>query len=43
VKIGDSEMHKASFRTVGKAPELLPGLSGGLAAVQGKAMLPARP
>ena len=43
VKIGDTEMHYASFGTGEKALVLLPGLSDGLATVQGKAALLARP
>lgn len=43
VKIGDTEMHYASFGTGEKALVLLPGLSDGLSTVQGKAALLARP
>ncbi len=43
VKIGGTEMHYASFGTGEKALVLLPGLSDGLATVQGKAALLARP
>ena len=43
VKIGDTEMHYASFGSGAKALVLLPGLSDGLSTVQGKAALLARP
>ena len=43
VRIGGTEMHYASFGTGEKALVLLPGLSDGLASVQGKAALLARP
>ena len=43
VTIGDTEMHYASFGSGKKALVLLPGLSDGLATVQGKAALLARP
>ena len=43
VQIGDTVMHYASFGTGKKALVLLPGLSDGLATVQGKAALLAGP
>ena len=43
VRIGETEMHYASFGTGEKALVLLPGLSDGLSTVQGKAALLARP